>query len=314
MASQSFWDSNVRGYWASQVLSHASAGRSDDLQAALAAGGRARASDPSSAFDTALLLAARGGHAACCRLLLAHGADADAQGSRGETALMAAIVAGHAGLVELLLPATADLAARTDAGLCPMALACLHRRPWELARLLRWQHALLTGAAPLDGTSGSSNGSDGPAAGAQQQQQQAAAAGFSAAPLNRRLAAGQQLLLAMYAAVASGDASCLRQLAEHPLARTAYDAQFGAAAAAAAAAAPLRMPGQDGCSLQDGLSFLLDASVVGQRNVRAASFLWQTSESDGVVEALGLCLCVGLCLRWLFSVGAAGIALYPACT
>lgn len=290
MASQSFWDSNVLGYWDSQVLSHASAGRPDALQAALAAGGRACASDPSSAGDAALLLAARGGHTACCCLLLAHGADADAQGSLGETALMAAIVAGHAELLELLLPATADLAARTDAGLCPVALACLHRRPWALARLLHRQHALLTGVAPLNGTSGSGNGSGGPADGAQQQQQQAVAEDYSAAPLSRRLAAGEQLLLAMYAAVASGDAGCLRQLAEHPLARTAHIAQFGAAAAAAAAAAPLRMPGQNGCSLQDGLSFLLDASVVGQRNVRAASFLWQTSEIRGVVETSGLYL------------------------
>ncbi len=290
MASQSFWDSNVVSYWDSQVLSHASAGRTEELRAALTAGGRARACDPASAGDTALLLAARGGHPACCRLLLEHGADAEAQGSCGETALMAAIVAGSTELVELLLPATADLAAKTDTGLCALALACLHRRPWALRLLLRRQHALLTGAAPLGGDAGGSGSHSSHSGGDSASTQHAAADDFSAAPLSRRLAAGQQLLLAMYAAVASGDAACLQQLAGHPLARAAYDAQFGAAAAAAAAAAPLRMPGQDSCSLQDGLSFLLDALVVGQRNVRAASFLWQTSEAIVVP-----CSCCGCC-------------------
>lgn len=232
------------------------------------------------------MLATRGGHPACCRLLLSHGADADAQGSRGETPLMAAIVAGSAELVELLLPATSDLTARSDAGLCALALACLHRLPWALNLLLRRQHVLLTGAAALDSTAGSGPSSSGSpsscgasASAPPHQPNAASATPYSAVVPSQRLAAGQQLLLAMYAAVASGDAASLQQLVEHPLTRAAHDAQFGSVAAAAAAAAPLRMPGQEESKLQDGLSFLLDPAVVGQRNVRAASFLWQTSES-----------------------------------
>ncbi|PRW20575.1 E3 ubiquitin- ligase HUWE1 [Chlorella sorokiniana] len=299
-SSQSFWDSNVVSYWDSQVLSHASAGRLEDLSAALVAGGRANVSDPASAGDSALLLAARGGHPACCRLLLAHGVDADAQGSRGETALMAAIVAGSTELVEALLPATADLALRTDAGLCPMALACLHRHPWALALLLRRQHALLTGAARADSACGTSSGCSHSGTASAQPQQAAPALDFSTAPLSQRSVAGKQLLLAMYAAVASGDASCLQQLADHPLATPAHDAQFGVAAATAAAAAPMRMPGQEGGSLQDGLSFLLDAAVVGQRNVRAASFLWQTT---GAPSHLAAATDRPDCLRVLLSSG-----------
>ena len=281
MASQAFWHSQVLSYWDSQVLSHASAGRQEQLEAALSAGGRATACDPASGGDSAcdpasggdsaLLLAARGGHAGCCRLLLAHGAQAQAQGGGGHTPLMAAIVGGSPELVELLLPATANLLLSTDGRLSAFALACLHRRPWALHALLQRQDALLGGSAGTAVLGSSLSGGSSPP-------QPPAACYCSAAVEQRRQAVGQQLLLAMYAAVASGDANCLQLLADHPLARAAYSAQFGAAAAAAAAAAPLQMSGQEGGELQDGLGFLLDASLVGQRNARAASFLWQTSE------------------------------------
>lgn len=219
-----------------QVLSAASAGQLDALQAALDAGGSEAAADYCG--DPALVLAARGGHAACCRLLLSRGADAGQQGSQNKIALMLAVQLGCAELLDVLLPATPDLSTQTDPGcLTVFDLACLHRRPWALRRLIDRQHALAA-----------TQGAPSPALHAQ---------------------AGRAMVHAMFAAVAAGEAECLALLAGDALARAAYAELFSASALA-----DRRQQG----ALLDELGFLADAAVVGDATARAAAFLWQTCE------------------------------------
>ncbi|OQS01487.1 ankyrin repeat protein [Achlya hypogyna] len=64
--------------------------------------------DVLSAFDEALVQAARLGDSSRVRNLLATGVDADASNDRGETPLLAAVTQGHVAIVELLLEAGAD--------------------------------------------------------------------------------------------------------------------------------------------------------------------------------------------------------------
>lgn len=62
--------------------------------------------------QTALMLAAQGGHASVVRLLLERGAELDVAAKFSLTALMLAVVAGHAGVVRILVAAGADLSIR----------------------------------------------------------------------------------------------------------------------------------------------------------------------------------------------------------
>lgn len=229
------------------VLSAASAGRADALEAALAAGGSPTALDWSG--DSALVMAARGSHSACVNLLLRAGVDpAQQQGQRGETAVHVAVQRGDTTLLDAMLTGSDDLSAKTDVGLTAFALACRHGRPCALRALLRRQHELLDAAAA-----------------AAAEARDAAAA---------RLAAGRPLVSAMFAAVAAGAASCLQLLVCDPLARAAYSAQFppGGAAPPLGSAQQARQ----GSAQQDELSFLLEADLV-QTCGRAAGFL-QTGE------------------------------------
>lgn len=284
------------------MLSAAGAGRDDLLKAALAAGGNPNARD--FCGDPALLLAARGGgggsqHLACCRRLLAAGADPAAQGSRGETAVMVAVQAGSEQLLNSLLATGVDLGARTDGGLSALQLACLHRRPAMLAAVVRHLHAQLeSGVKELAGSSCYAPAASAPVEAAPQLQQRAA-----------EQAAGRQLVLAAYAAVAAGDSRCLQALVCDPLARAAYASLFGGCTTSDAAGimgsggsgsgidgsspvggctpagtadSPLRRGWRSDRAaeerLQGELGFLLDPEVVGAGNARPASFLWQTSE------------------------------------
>jgi ankyrin repeat protein len=272
------------------LLSAASAGNLELLEAALEAGRNANISD--FCGDSPLLLAARGGAAACCRALLRAGADARQQGSRGETAVMVAVQLGCSQLLEAVLTPGVDLLARSDGGLTALQMACLRRRPDALARLLRHLHAQLDAAVAAgaggntfgDYTAMSSQpGPEDAAVVAQSnnahcQHQQAAATAA---------VAGRQLVLAMYAAVAAGEPRCLQLLVADPLAASAYAAQF---------AAPLpQQQGQGQRSAveeerqQEELSFLLDTDAVGAHNSRAARFLWQTGEPGRRFVAAGSC-------------------------
>ena len=274
-----------------RLLSAASAGNVELLEAALEAGGNANISD--FCGDSPLLLAARGGAAACCRALLRAGADARQQGSRGETAVMVAVQLGCSQLLETVLTLEVDLLACSDGGLTALQMACLRHRPDALARLLRHLHIQLDAQAAagagdsIVGECAAMDSQPGPedaAVVAQSddthcQHRQAAAA-----------VAGRQLVLAMYAAVAAGEPRCLQLLAADPLAASAYAAQF-------AAPSPPRQQGQGQGQRsavaeerhQEELSFLLDTYAVGAHNSRAASFLWQTGEPGRGFVAAGSC-------------------------
>ena len=62
--------------------------------------------------QTALMLAAQGGHAAVVRLLIERGADLNVAAKFSLTALMLAVVGGHAEVVRVLVDAGADLTFR----------------------------------------------------------------------------------------------------------------------------------------------------------------------------------------------------------
>ena len=88
----------------------ARAGDADGLRRMLAAGADVDARDRRG--QTALMLAAHGGHEAAVEALIAAGADLDVAAKYGLTALMLAIVAGHAGAALALVRAGAETATR----------------------------------------------------------------------------------------------------------------------------------------------------------------------------------------------------------
>ena len=59
--------------------------------------------------ETALMIAACGGHAECVEELIAVGANVNIKGKDGRTALMLALEKGHKDCVDLLLKADADI-------------------------------------------------------------------------------------------------------------------------------------------------------------------------------------------------------------
>jgi len=77
----------------------------------------------------AIMLAALGGHAAICQILLEKKADANAKDEDGETSLMKAAAQGHCAVVKLLLTAGAD----------PDALDCNDMS--AIKKAARWGHA-----------------------------------------------------------------------------------------------------------------------------------------------------------------------------
>lgn len=267
------------------MLSAASAGRVDHLQAALDAGGRPNVAD--FCGDPPLLLACRGRHSACCALLLRRGAHATAQGSRGETAAMVAVQHGCSQLLEVVLTPAADLTLCTDSGLTAFQLACLCGHPPTLLRRLL-QHYHSQQGLPAAGSSAEDDpASDGEAPSESRQQQ---------------AAAGRPLVLAMYAAIAAGSSSCLQLLVQDPLAAAAYAAQFSGAQQPPVRGPPPASlqpatPGQVAARLrrcygkrwgkteeerlQGELSFLLDGGVVGAANCQAATILWHSGEAPG---------------------------------
>ena len=85
--------------------------------------------------NTALLEAAREGHAEVVRLLLAAEADVNAQTQAGVTSLMWAAGNGHADVVRLLLAAEADVNAQSQAGSTALMDAALNGHA-EVVRLL----------------------------------------------------------------------------------------------------------------------------------------------------------------------------------
>jgi len=87
--------------------------------------------------QTALMLAAHGGHLAVVQALLAHGVDTDVAAKYGLTALMLAVVAGHADIARLIARAGAD---RTLRGTGTSGFA--GKTAYELA-LARGMHDLL---------------------------------------------------------------------------------------------------------------------------------------------------------------------------
>lgn len=84
---------------------------------------------------TALMLAARGGHAPVVRALLDKGAEVNAKSDDGITALMAAAYMGQADIVEMLLAAGGDPGFRSDSGLTALSLA-REAKQEAVARLL----------------------------------------------------------------------------------------------------------------------------------------------------------------------------------
>jgi len=82
-----------------------------------------RWADDRVAFSTPLLWAARYGHKAVAELLIAKGADVNAENEKGETPLHAAARYGHKAVVELLISKGADVNAKTEKGETPLFLA-----------------------------------------------------------------------------------------------------------------------------------------------------------------------------------------------
>ena len=100
--------------------------------------------------DTALLLAAHGGHEAVAQLLLQHGADVAAASNDGTTALMLAAHGGHEAVAQLLLQHGADVAAASNDG--TTALMCAAVGGHEAVAQLLLQHGADVAAASNDGT------------------------------------------------------------------------------------------------------------------------------------------------------------------
>uniref|UniRef100_A0A914X8U4 Uncharacterized protein n=1 Tax=Plectus sambesii TaxID=2011161 RepID=A0A914X8U4_9BILA len=69
---------------------------------------------------TPLMEAASAGHFDIVKLLLAHGADSNAQSSTGNTPLMYACAGGHEDVVKALLESNADVEIRNENGHCPL--------------------------------------------------------------------------------------------------------------------------------------------------------------------------------------------------
>eukprot|EP00966_Prymnesium_polylepis_P198473 4599497-Prymnesium_polylepis.1 len=97
-----------------RVYSLAKGGRADELYELLSVGGSTSWTEPGTGASAAYIAAATG-KAECLRLLLEHGADADARVHTRRTALIAASLAGHLACVAELLDAGADPTLR-DAG------------------------------------------------------------------------------------------------------------------------------------------------------------------------------------------------------
>src|SRR5215471_8346638 len=73
--------------------------------------------------DSALIVAARTGHAGTVRDTLAAGANVNAKGEHGNTALLEAARNGHDDVVRALLAAGADIKAKNDDGKTALMLA-----------------------------------------------------------------------------------------------------------------------------------------------------------------------------------------------
>ena len=73
--------------------------------------------------DTALHVAASGGHMECLKLLLTEGADMETKAGRGWTVLHIAALRGHAKVVECLIEKGADLEAEDEWGRTPLMCA-----------------------------------------------------------------------------------------------------------------------------------------------------------------------------------------------
>ena len=108
--------------------------------------------DPNAALpsgETVLMTAARTGNLGAVNVLLAHGADVNANGHwQGQTALMWAVAEGHAGIMEVLIAHGADVHARSDRGGTPLLLAARAGNV-DAARLLRAAGADVNAAEPL---------------------------------------------------------------------------------------------------------------------------------------------------------------------
>ena len=100
--------------------------------------------------DTALMLAALGGHEAVAQLLLQHGADVAAASNHGGTALMRAAVGGHVAVAQLLLQHGAVVVAASNDG--TTALMCAAVGGHEAVAQLLLQHGADVAAASNDGT------------------------------------------------------------------------------------------------------------------------------------------------------------------
>jgi uncharacterized protein len=94
--------------------------------------------------QTALMLAAHGGHLAVVETLLAHGADTDVTAKYGLSALMLSIVAGHADIARLLARAGADRTLRGSG-----APGFANKTAYDLA-MERGMHELLNELEPHD--------------------------------------------------------------------------------------------------------------------------------------------------------------------
>ena len=91
--------------------------------------------------QTALMLAAQGGHAGVVRLLVERGSDLDVAAKFSLSALMLAVIAGHSEVVRILVGAGADLTIRGSgapgfAGKTALGLA-LARDADEMIAVLR---------------------------------------------------------------------------------------------------------------------------------------------------------------------------------
>ena len=103
-------------------------------EALLEAGAEVDAKDNDGA--TALMEAARRGHAAAIAALLAAGAEVEAKYNEGATALMLAAQGGHAAAIAALVAAGAEVEAKDDNGMTALMFAEEFKQE-HAARLLR---------------------------------------------------------------------------------------------------------------------------------------------------------------------------------
>ena len=108
--------------------------------------------DPNAALpsgETVLMTAARTGNLSAVNVLLAHGADMNANTHwRGQTALMWAVAEGHADIMAVLIAHGADVHARSNRGGTPLLLAARAGRV-DAARLLLAAGADVNAVEPL---------------------------------------------------------------------------------------------------------------------------------------------------------------------